>query len=90
MDFAELGICRFAMKIVRISSQVAAGSLKARFRVYRVTVGEQSMPLRNLYCFSCTEMLGKRKICHLEAKDLMRQEPANDPNGVGWPGRWVG
>ena len=34
MSFAELSICRFAMKIVRISSQVAAGSLKARFRVY--------------------------------------------------------
>ena len=87
MSFAELSICRFAMKIIRISPQLAAGSLKARFRVYRVTVGEQSMPLRNLYCFSCTEMLGKRKICHLEAKTLMRQEPANDPNGVGsWGG----
>ena len=36
-------------------------------------------------------MLGKRKICHLEAKTLMRQEPANDPKAlvelVGW---WVG
>ena len=84
MSFAELSICRFAMKIIRISSQLAAGSLKARFRV---TVGEQSLPLRHFYCFSCTEMLGKRKICHLEAKTLMRQEPANDPNGVG---RWVG
>ena len=52
-----------------------------------MTVGEQSLPLRHFYCFSRTEMLGKRKICHLEAKTLMRQEPANDPNGVGW---WAG
>ena len=35
-------------------------------------------------------MLGKRKICHLEAKDLMRQKPANDPKAlVGLAGGWV-
>ena len=47
--------------------------------------------MRHFYCFSRTEMLGKRKICHLEAKTLMRQEPAYDPKALfELADRWVG
>ena len=48
----------------------------------RVTGREQTLPFCHFYCFSCTEILGKRKICNLEAKILMRQEPANDPKAL--------